>query len=211
MVMANSPPPSASSHDYGYSVAVQSDGKILVAGTSYTGSKYNFALARYNTNGALDTTFDGDGKLTTSISTGTDRAYSVAVQADGKILVAGESNFDFGLVRYNTNGSLDTTFDGDGKLTTPIGSGYDFGRSVAVQADGKILVAGYGSNGSNNDFALVRYNRNGSLDTTFDGDGKLTTAIGAGQDIGYSVKVQIRRQDSVWRDPAIMAVTTTLL
>ena len=179
-----------SSHDYIYDLAVQTDGKILVAGTSYTGSKYNFALARYTAAGALDKTFDGDGKLTTSMTTGTDRAYGMVLQPDGKILVAGESNFDFGLARYTTTGALDTTFGTGGKVTTPIGSAMDFGRSVALQADGKILVAGYGSNGSNNDFAVVRYASNGALDTTFDGDGKVTTAIGSGQDIGYSVKVQ---------------------
>ena len=178
------------SHDYIFSAALQADGKIVVAGNSYNGTKYNFALARYNTNGSLDTTFGTSGKVTTSMTSGTDRAYGMILQSDGKILVAGESNFDFGLARYNTNGTLDTTFDGDGKVTTPIGSAYDFGRSVVVQPNGKILVAGYGSNGSNNDFALVRYNTNGALDTTFDGDGKLITALGASQDIAYGVKVQ---------------------
>ena len=158
------------------------------------GSNYDFALVRYNSDGSLDTTFSGDGKLTTAIGSGNDYGYSVTVQADGKILVAGAShngsNDDFALVRYNTDGSLDTTFAGDGKLTTAIGSSDDYGRSVTLQADGKILVAGYSANGSNDDFALVRYNTDGTLDTTFSGDGKLTTAIGASHDEGYSVTVQ---------------------
>ncbi len=72
------------------------------------------------------------------------------------------------MVRYNTNGSLDTSFDGDGKLTTAIGSGEDFANIVAIQSDGKIVVAGTG----NLDFAVVRYNTNGSLHTLFDSDGK---------------------------------------
>ncbi|MCP4967356.1 MAG: hypothetical protein GY926_19260, partial [bacterium] len=88
------------------------------------------------------------------------------------ILVAGQSyngsDYDFTLTRYNTDGSLDTDFDGDGKLTTAIGSGDDIGKSVTVQSDGKILVAGQSHNGSDYDFALVRYNADGSLDTTFD-------------------------------------------
>ena len=106
-------------------------------------------------------------------------AYSVAIQSDGKIVAAGDSNngsnSDFALVRYNTDGSLDTSFDSDGKVTTAIGSGTDEAYSVAIQSDGKIVAAGYSNNGSNNDFALVRYNTDGSLDTSFDSDGKVTT------------------------------------
>ena len=70
-------------------------------------------------------------------------------------------------MRYNTDGSLDTTFDSDGVVTTAIGSADDYANSVAIQSDGKIVVAGYSDNGSNGDFALVRYNTDGSLDTTF--------------------------------------------
>ncbi|MFL7870948.1 MAG: delta-60 repeat domain-containing protein, partial [Anaerolineales bacterium] len=78
------------------------------------------------------------------------------------------------------DGSLDTTFDTDGKVITPIGSSHDEGNSVAVQSDGKIVVAGFSYNGSNSDFAVVRYNSDGSLDTTFDTDGKVTTPTGVG-------------------------------
>ncbi len=81
-------------------------------------------------------------------------------------------------MRYNTNGSLDTSFDGDGRVTTPIGASQDIAESIVIQSDGKIVVAGRSSNGSNDDFAVVRYNSNGSLDTSFDGDGKQTTSIG---------------------------------
>ena len=70
--------------------------------------------------------------------------------------------------------------DSDGKVTTAIGSGADQAWSVAIQSDGKIVAAGYSNNGSNGDFALVRYNTDGSLDTNFDSDGKVTTAIGSG-------------------------------
>ena len=71
-------------------------------------------------------------------------------------------------MRYNTDGSLDTNFDSDGKVTTAIGSANDYALSVAIQSDGKIVAAGYSDNGSNDDFALVRYNTDGSLDTSFD-------------------------------------------
>jgi uncharacterized delta-60 repeat protein len=183
--------------DRAYSVAVQSDGKIVVAGNSLTGNgeQYNFALARYNANGSLDTTFDGDGKVTTDFGGGDDTAHSVAIQSNGKIVVAGKSyngskRFDFALTRYNANGSLDTTFDGDGKVTTDFGGGDDTAHSVAIQSDGKIVVAGYIYKVGGDDFALARYNANGSLDTTFDGDGKVTTDFGVSLDRAYSVAIQ---------------------
>ena len=185
---------SALSLDEATSVTMQSDGKILVAGySSSAGVVVDFALVRYNTDGSLDNSFGADGKLTTDISSSADHAYSVTVQADGKILVAGEgnigfANYDFALVRYNSDGSLDTGFDTDGKVTTNIGSGDDRGRSVAVQADGKILVAGY-INGVSGEVALVRYNPDGSLDTSFDTDGKLT-ALDGYLALGRSVAVQ---------------------
>lgn len=178
------------SSDQGNSVTIQPDGKILVAGLSHNGYNSDLLLVRYNANGSLDTSFDGDGKVITAIGTGNDPGQSVTLQPDGKILVAGYSNSGLALVRYNPNGSLDTSFDGDGKVTTDFGSSSDYGQSVALQSDGKILVAGYSSNGTNYDFALVRYNTNGSLDNSFDIDGKVTTAIGTGYDYGYSVALQ---------------------
>ena len=106
-------------------------------------------------------TFDtGDGKVTTDFGSGNDYGRSVTVQSDGKILVAGTTNSEFTLTRYNADGSLDTTFDGDGKVTTDVSSGSDSGYSVTVQSDGRILVAGYSTDGYR-DFALVRYNVNG--------------------------------------------------
>ena len=164
--------------DYGSSVTIQTNGKILIAGYSDIG----FALVRYNSNGSLDTTFSGDGKLTTDFGDVHDDPRAT-VQTDGKILVAGgsyktdRSNSDFALARYNTDGSLDTTFSDDGKLTTDFGS-WGLCYSVTVQVNGKILVAGeVEAEGSDmrSYFGLARYNTNGSLDTTFSSDGKLTT------------------------------------
>ena len=182
-----------SGNDFAESVAIQSDGKIVVAGYSYNGSNDDFALVRYNTDGSLDTSFDSDGKVTTDVGSGSDVANSVAIQSDGKIVAAGYSfgnSGDFALVRYNTDGSLDTSFDSDGKVTTEVGSGGDVAWSVAIQSDGKIVAAGYSYNGSNDDFALVRYNTDGSLDTSFDSDGKVTTDVGSGSDVANSVAIQ---------------------
>src|SRR3990167_10464207 len=183
------------SADVAYSVAIQSDGKIVVAGSSdNNGSNNDFALVRYNTNGSLDTTFNSTGIVTTAIGSNTDVANSVAIQSDGKIVVAGYSyngsNNDFALVRYNTDGSLDTTFNSTGIVTTAIGSSTDAANSVAIQSDGKIVVAGYSNNGSDYDFALVRYNTDGSLDTTFNSTGIVTTAIVSSSDYANSVAIQ---------------------
>src|SRR3990172_470031 len=178
------------------SVVIQADGRIVVAGSSIVGTANNdFALVRYNADGTLDATFDGDGKVTTAIGTDTDQANSVAVQADGKIVVAGYSNngsnHDFALARHNADGSLDTTFDGDGKVTTAIGMFSDYAYSLALQADGKIVAAGqFFDSVTVRQVALARYNADGSLDSTFDGDGKVTTAIGTDTDSANSVVVQ---------------------
>src|SRR5207247_429997 len=149
----------------------------------------DFALARYNLDGSLDTSFNGTGKVTTAIGTSNDSVADLAIQPDGKIVAVGKSRNGsqilFTLARYNPNGSLDTSFNGTGKVTTAIGTDNDDANALAQQPDGKIVAAGYSYNGSNNDFALVRYNPNGSLDTSFNGSGKVTTAIGTGKDEAY--------------------------
>jgi uncharacterized delta-60 repeat protein len=171
-------------------INIQSDGKIVVAGYSTNNLNASaFALARYNIDGSLDTSFDTDGKVTTDIGGSNDKALSLAIQSDGKILAGGYSlnqtggrnDNDFALVRYNTNGSLDTTFDTDGKVTTEIGTNNDSANTIAIQSDGKIVAAGYSDNVNNfySDFAIVRYNANGSLDTSFDTDGKVISQFEA--------------------------------
>ena len=130
--------------------------------------------------GDLDTTFGTGGKVTTAIGSDTDQALSVAIQSDGKIVAAGYSNNGRRLrlcTRALRRGWLarHQLWHSDGKVTTDFGSANDFARSVAIQSDGKIVVAGYSNNGSNDDFALVRYNTDGSLDASFDSDGKVTT------------------------------------
>jgi uncharacterized delta-60 repeat protein len=180
-------------NEYGESVAVQSDGKILVAGVSQKGANTSFAIGRYLADGSLDTSFGGTGKVTTDFGSLINYANSVIVQSDGKIIVAGYSgndpHYDFALVRYNTDGSLDASFGGTGKVKTTIGSNA-IGESVAVQSDGKIVVAGYADIGGSIDFALVRYLTDGSLDTSLGGTDKVTTAIGSDTDSGRSVAVQ---------------------
>ena len=175
-------------------IAIQTDGKMIVIGESLIGANYRFAAARLNPNGSLDTSFGMSGIAITAIGTN-DFADSVVIQPDGFIVVAGYSNlggnFDFALVRYKPDGNLDPAFDGDGKVTTPIGTAFDIAFSVAIQSTGKIVAAGSSENGSfNRDFALVRYNSDGSLDTSFGAGGKVTTAFGTENDEALGMAIQ---------------------
>jgi uncharacterized delta-60 repeat protein len=183
--------PISSYIDSAYAVAIH-DSIIVTAGYCWNSStnNYDFCLARYNSDGSLDTTFGTGGKVITSVGSGDEAAYGVAIQDDGKIVAIGaswSSTVDFSLARFNSDGSLDTTFGTDGKVLTTIGSGVDYGSAVVIQEGGKIVVAGYSNNGSNDDFALVRYNSDGNLDPTFGTGGKVTTPIGNGNDHGAAV------------------------
>ncbi|GDX85917.1 hypothetical protein LBMAG43_19590 [Methylococcaceae bacterium] len=158
------------SNSRAHDITVQSDGKILVAGfTNISGHNVD-VIIRYNSNGSLDTTFDGDGIVTTQVGSGSG-AIGVTMQADGKILVAGftktsNTSVDsaFALTRYNSNGSLDSTFSGNGIVTTKVGLG-SYASGVTVQSDGKILVAGDSETiFGDMQFTLIRYNSNGNLD-----------------------------------------------
>ena len=179
----------SNSFDGSNSIAIQMDGKIVVVGFSFIGSGYDFVVVRYHSNGSLDSTFGGDGVVTTDVGSFDDEGVSVALQSDGKIVVAGSTvvpDYDFVVVRYNTDGSLDNSFDSDGILIADLNSGSDdFVAKVLVQSDGKILLAGT----SGGDFAVVRYNSNGSLDLSFSTDGKVTTDLG-GDENGRNIAIQ---------------------
>ncbi|MFH1140349.1 MAG: delta-60 repeat domain-containing protein, partial [Chloroflexota bacterium] len=146
------------------------------------------ALARCNADGSLDTSFGIGGKMTTDFGDSGDFVGLVAIQSDGKIVAAGQSDYDFALARFNADGSLDTTFGTSGKVTTDFG-GDDAGESMAIQSDGAIVMVGWSNAGGNADFALARYNANGSLDTSFGTGGKVTTDFG-GNSHGLSVAIQ---------------------
>lgn len=125
--------------------------KIVVAGTTDNGSNNDFAIVRYTSNGSLDTSFGGDGRVTTDFLGGHDSGYAVMIQSSGaigpiRIIVAGytvvSNDYNFAVAKYFLNGSPDTAFDGNGRVTTPIGDYDSSGYAMALQS-GKIVVAGY--------------------------------------------------------------------
>jgi len=170
------------------------DGKILVAGTitEYsTTTTRNVFLARLTSDGTLDQSFNGTGITVVdlnpdpSINSDNDVIVDIIVQADKKILAVGRTSgpmgyydLDMTVLRFNKNGTLDTGFDQDGKLIIHVSDNYDQASTAAVQTDGKIIVGGSSSTNTATYFALVRINSDGSLDLSFDGDGKLTTDMG---------------------------------
>lgn len=161
--------------DYVSDVALQSDGKIIVVGKSRPTPNDDGSIIRLTTNGQLDTSFNGTGKVIIPIGGGStnDSLNSVLIQTDGKIVAAGYGGTDLAVLRFNSNGTFDTTFDGDGKVLTAIGAHSTVANSVAVQTDGKLIAGGTGNSGSGGQAAFVRYNPNGSIDTTFGTNGKI--------------------------------------
>jgi uncharacterized delta-60 repeat protein len=177
---------------YASDVAVQSDGKIIAAGTLFVNfipgesSDTDFALARYNADGTPDASFGNGGQVSTDFNGLEDDAFSVLIQPDGKIVAVGSANnpasfYDFAAVRYLSNGTIDTTFGVAGKVQTDFGDqNFDRARSAALQPDGRIVAAGFAisQNGGVQNFAVARYTSNGILDTTFSGDGKTQIDFG---------------------------------
>lgn len=160
------------------SLALQSDGDVLLAGYRYPGGTADFSLTRYHPDGTLDTRFGTDGTVTVDVADGNDYGRAVTQQADGKLLIAGTSdrgdnevgdgNFNFSVVRLNADGSLDTSFGDGGKAIFDFEGGRDGVQTISVLDDGKILLTGAAYNAEGNaGFAALRLNADGTLDTSF--------------------------------------------
>ncbi len=192
------------STDLANAVAIQSDGKLVVVGQTYKNNDYSnedFAVTRYNTDGTLDTTFGAGGRVRTDFPGLAAVPSSVVIQPDGKIVVAGGAfplftflgNFE--VVRYNPNGSLDRSFGNGGIVTTNFPEG-SYAFDVALQPDGKIIAAGTvfvdfdPGESSDTDFALARYNPDGTPDATFGNGGQVSTDFLGLEDDAFSVLIQ---------------------
>jgi len=187
--------PIGSGWDLGFSLGIQPDGKILLGGHVDRGISWDFSIARFNSDGTLDTSFGDSGKVIRRIGSSLGYVHSLAIQPDRKILLGGycriSGNSDFCIARFNSDGTLDNSFGSpNGYIIQPIGSSDDYGQSLAIQPNGKILLGGRCSNGSNFDFCIARFNPNGTLDTTFGTGGKVIQDIGSSDDNGQSLAIQ---------------------
>jgi uncharacterized delta-60 repeat protein len=182
-------------------VRIQPDGKIVVAGLANTGTLVtadaDFAVARYNADGSLDTAFGSGGKANTNIAGKYDAAQGLALQGDGKIVLVGRvavnggSDPDFGIVRYNANGNLDAGFGLGGIVRTDFGLGnWEEATDVTVQGDGRILVTGRVRVAGAFNLALARFNADGTPDPAFGTAGLATTAVSTQADVAKALAIQ---------------------
>jgi uncharacterized delta-60 repeat protein len=197
-----------SGNDSANAVAVQPDGKIVLAGECSNGGEVDFCVARLNPDGSFDTNFDGpsgsgNGRFLLPIGPSTDQAFALTVQPDGKLVLAGAcwngSDYDFCVARLNPDGSLDASFDGptgtgNGRFMLSIGTSDDLADALAIQPDGKLVLSGRCWNGSNTDFCVARLNTDGTFDASFDGptgtgNGRILLQIGPSNDRAYSIAV----------------------
>jgi uncharacterized delta-60 repeat protein len=155
----------------GHAIVVQPDGKIIAAGQVRTSNGADLAIARYNVDGSLDSSFGTGGKTTTTVGDSA-IAYALALQPDGKIIAVGDVHtntvayFDWLIVRYNPDGSLDKSFGSAGIVITNFGA-FDAATSVQIQLDGKLVVGGE----ADSQFGLARYDPDGKPDATFGSGG----------------------------------------
>jgi uncharacterized delta-60 repeat protein len=199
-----------SGSDSGFAIAIDAAGQILVAGHSDNArGDTDMVIWRYNTDGSLDASFGADGVVVhddAAGGSGYDGGSAISIDAAGQILVAGHSDnargdTDMVIWRYNTDGSLDTSFGADGVVVhddAAGGSGYDRGSAISIDAAGQILVAGYSNNASDNsDMVIWRYNTDGSLDTSFGADGIVVhddAAGGSDDDRGSAISIDAAGQ-----------------
>ncbi len=191
------------SNDRGTSIVIDSNGRIVVAGYSFNGSNIDMVIWRYNPDGTLDNSFGNNGIVVHDNAAGgndNDWGFSITTDSQNRVLVTGTSfnasnNYDMVIWRYNSNGTLDNTFGNNGVVvhdSAAGGNGNDIGSSIVVDSNGKIVVAGYSFNGSDNDMVVWRFNANGTLDNSFGNNGIVvhnSAAGGNGDDIGKSVAI----------------------
>jgi uncharacterized delta-60 repeat protein len=176
-------------------IALQVDGKVVVAGYSADISNHrDFAVARLTFskdmfgfyNAVLDSSFGNNGVTTTDLGTDDDEANAMAIQADGKIVLAGQTSDSIAAVRYDSNGAIDTSFGVNGKVTTKVGNSINHGNGLVVQSDGKIVVTGQ----ADSNLVLLRYGSAGTPDPSFGGVGAVLVSLGANSLGGEALSLQ---------------------
>lgn len=179
----------------GHAVVVQADGKIVVAGSVSDGAGLNFSLLRFNHDGSLDPTFNGDGSVTTRVSPGDDEIMALGLLADGRIIAAGYSqngsDRDFALACYRPDGSLDPFFGQAGLVLTAVGNRNEEISALTIDGQDRITVAGAVEGTAGRVLAIARYERDGEPDPSYGETG--LSLVGLGVDV--AVKGMIKRPD----------------
>ena len=179
--------------DGGTCALIQNDGKIVIGAGTFTGGVRHYAVVRMNSNGQLDSSFKLNGVSRFQVGSSNEAPSCILQQPDGKILVGGSSwflDYDMTVTRLKTNGDLDNTFTDAGSAHIPVGVGDDVLYDMALQVDNKIVMAGYSIFSPNLFFTLARVDGNGTLDYTFDNDGKATYNFGNSTNHGYAIRLQ---------------------
>ncbi len=181
-------------------IALQADGKFLLGGYSYNNSTgvNSMAVARYNEDGSIDTTFGTSGKVTINSGNNEDYAVAIAVQSDGKIVMGGYTyvgdnplRYDFVAVRLNIDGTFDNNYGNNGiVISRVLENGQNYAEQMVLQPDNKIILAGYAATVDNYNLAMLRFDSDGSVDTTFGTDGKVNTDISGTADFGKAIALQ---------------------
>ncbi len=175
-------------------MVIQPDGNIVVAGVTYDGANDSVTVLRFLTNGVPDGSFGIGGSVTSIVGTNGSSPGSIALQGDGKIVVAASASVsgnDIAILRYNTNGSPDATWNGTGKMLTAIGSSGDAMTTLSIQPDGKIINAGASAFTTVEKFSMLRCASNGALDNSFGSFGKVATSLpNETQSAGYAMALQ---------------------
>jgi uncharacterized delta-60 repeat protein len=167
---------------YFHGMTIQTDGRIILAGEYSLSNNSDFALARLNTDGSLDSTFGEGGKVITDLGSPSDYANDVVVQSDGKIIAAGKVIFgdiataNFAMIRYESNGEVDTDFGVDGIAITSIRD-EDEAQEIVILPDGRIILGGFAAVMATGDYAMVRYLPDGTEDKSFGTGGKVVTDL----------------------------------
>ena len=181
-------------NSYAGGIKMQPDGKIVMCTASYDSTSRFITVMRFTEDGVPDNSFDGDGQSTAIIESEYMDISTMVLQSDGKILIGGYEGASlsdsFMVVRFLSTGGLDHSFAGDGVVVTGVGEDYTDVNSLTMQSDGKILATGYATFNGNEDFAVVRYNSNGTLDNSFSGDGIAHVTISDHDDRLYCSLVQ---------------------
>lgn len=183
--------------DDAFDIKIQADGKIVLAGQSYDYTKHSMLATRYNSNGLPDNSFGTGGVVLTAAGTSDDEAFGLAIQADGKIVMAGESyqsgsSYRVALTRLLANGAVDNSFGTNGQVVTNLSSGADIAKDIAIQPDGKIVITGsvFNSTSAQTDMLCMRYLSNGNIDSTFGTTGKVYIDVSGKNDQANAVFIQ---------------------